>query len=255
MGVLDRLVRMGLISVGVGSAQENYGVKYRVLPGRQTGGGEGWTHQHTFMAHDAPVPGTVPLCIGMTWDAKNTVHKGQRYLVKYGTDASGNGWIHDGLVHVFTYQMPGTEPYSVGHSQPVWRYKIVPGMNAGGQGWVHDFTFWAFKSQDGGQNNPPAGGNHGNHGGTTVMSVGRNQQDYGSKFCVMEGNHDGSWEHVFKFKVWKNNEPGMTPISVGNTGPDGGWRWKLAQGRRGAVNSRFHHSNTFFAYTYHSPGT
>ena len=52
---------MGLISVGVGSAQENYGVKYRVLPGRQTGGGEGWTHQHTFMAHDAPVPGTVPV--------------------------------------------------------------------------------------------------------------------------------------------------------------------------------------------------
>ena len=56
------------------------------------------------------------------------------------------------------------------------------------------------------------------------MSVGRNQQDYGSKFCVMEGDHDGSWEHVFKFKVWKNNQPGMTPISVGNTGPDGGWR-------------------------------
>ena len=44
------------------------------------------------------------------------------------TYASGNGWKHDGLIFVYGTPVPGTEPFSVGHAEPVWRYRIVPGQ-------------------------------------------------------------------------------------------------------------------------------
>jgi len=258
---------MNLVTVAVGEAQEQYGLKYRVLPGREKGGEEGWTHSHTFMAYPAQMPGSVPLCIGMAWDSQSSWHKGQRYLVKWGMNASGNGWKHDGLIFVYGTPVPGTEPFSVGHAEPVWRYRIVPGMNAGGNGWTHDFTFWAYKFGNGRGGNNGHGGQHGGqHGGhhpggadhheKTVVSVGRFQADYGSKFCVVENDHDGSWDHVFKFKVWKNNQPGLSPISVGTSRQEGGWRYKLGNGRRGSVQGQgFHHTFTFFAHNFQSPGT
>ena len=94
----------GLVPVSVGRARESYGEKYNVVVGEWSAGGQGWHHQITFQvgspiftiesnlvnfvkAHGVQSPGTVPLCVGNTgsdW----------RHIVKWGVNASGNGWNH-----------------------------------------------------------------------------------------------------------------------------------------------------------------
>ena len=42
-------------------SRANYGTKYNIAVGRNTAGGQGWTHEFSFQAYNGPVPNTVPV--------------------------------------------------------------------------------------------------------------------------------------------------------------------------------------------------
>jgi len=48
------------------------------------------------------------MCIGNT-------SNGWRHLVKWGLDASGNGWSHLSCIYVYPTPEPGTSPFTVSH--------------------------------------------------------------------------------------------------------------------------------------------
>ena len=84
------------------------------------------------------------LCIGNTstdW----------RHIVKWGVDASGNGWSHTACCYVFPQHQPGTQAFTVSHQEPHWRWRISRGNGLAQAdlraGWQQDFVFWAFPEQ------------------------------------------------------------------------------------------------------------
>jgi len=131
---------MSLVPVAVGHAREHYGIKYNIAVGKNSAGGQGWTHEFHFKAYNNQVSNTVPLCVGNT-------SSDWRHLVKWGIDASGNGWNHTACCYVHPQYQPGTQPFTVSHAEPQWRWRISrgnglsPGEVRGG--WQQDFVFWA----------------------------------------------------------------------------------------------------------------
>ena len=84
------------------------------------------------------------LCVGNTpsdW----------RHIVKWGVDASGNGWNHSGCCYVFPQYQPGSQAFTVSHHQPQWRWRISQGAGLAQAdiraGWQEDFVFWALPQQ------------------------------------------------------------------------------------------------------------
>jgi len=145
---------MSLVPVAVGHARESYGVKYNIAVGKETAGGQGWTHEFSFKAYNNQTANTVPLCVG-------TTSTDWRHIVKWGVDASGNGWSHGAVCYVHPQHQHGTEAFTVSHHEPQWRWRISKGnglshhdINAG---WQQDFVFWAVSEHGVG---PGAGFGH-----------------------------------------------------------------------------------------------
>jgi len=137
---------MSLTPVAVGYAQAHYGTKYSVAVGKTFAGTDGWNHVFTFEAFNAPIPNTVPMCIGNTsgdW----------RHIVKWGDNAAGNGWSHTGCIYVYPTPQPGTVPFTVSHQEGQWRWRISKGNGLQVEdiqsGWKQDFMFYAFPENSG----------------------------------------------------------------------------------------------------------
>jgi len=135
---------MSLLPVSVGQAREHYGVKYNIAVGKNNAGGQGWTHEFSFQAYNGQAANTVPLCVGNTstdW----------RHIVKWGVDASGNGWNHTAIIYVHPQHQPGTQAFTVSHHEPQWRWRISKGNGLSPAdlraGWKQDFVFWAVREQ------------------------------------------------------------------------------------------------------------
>ena len=75
-----------------------------------------------------------------------------RHIVKWGVDASGNGWNHTAVCYVHPQHQHGTQAYTVSHHQPQSRWRISKGNGLSQaeirQGWHQDFVFWAWPEQD-----------------------------------------------------------------------------------------------------------
>ena len=85
------------------------------------------------------------LCIG-------TTSTDWRHIVKWGVDASGNGWDHLTTCYVHPQQAPGSQAFTVSHHQPQWRWRISRGHGLSqadlSAGWQQDFVFWALPDQE-----------------------------------------------------------------------------------------------------------